>query len=70
MAEETNGSILLAPVPAGAVVIPHLADTRVSVSPAAGALAIAVSVVIGITFGVYPASRATALAPIDALRSE
>jgi putative ABC transport system permease protein len=33
-------------------------------------VALVVAVGIGVGFGVYPASRAARLAPIDALRSE
>ena len=40
----------------------------ISVPAALGAIVMAIG--IGIVFGVYPASRAARLAPIDALRSE
>lgn len=57
---------------AGAKVLPTLLSTTtpviVSVPVVIGAIAIAM--VIGLTFGVYPATRAARLAPIDALRTE
>ena len=54
----------------GAVVLPHVTDTRVILSLTASLAAIAMAIGIGVVFGVYPASRAARLAPIDALRSE
>ncbi len=54
----------------GAVILPRVADARVLLWPTSALAAIAVAVGIGVIFGVYPASRAARLTPIDALRSE
>jgi putative ABC transport system permease protein len=54
----------------GAIVLPHFISNGIAISPVAVVGAIAVAVGIGVVFGVYPATRAARLAPIDALRSE
>jgi putative ABC transport system permease protein len=54
----------------GAVILPHLISNAIAISPAAAVGAIAVAMLVGLVFGVYPASRAARLAPIDALRTE
>ncbi len=55
---------------AGAKVLPGLLDTTIVISPTAVLGSIVIAVGIGIVFGVYPATRAARMAPIDALRSE
>jgi putative ABC transport system permease protein len=54
----------------GSQVLPHFLNQPVTIPPVVGIGALGIALVIGIVAGVYPASRAARLAPIDALRSE
>ena len=54
----------------GVIYLPGLIGDPISTSPSAAVGALAVALAIGVLFGVYPASRAAALAPIDALRND
>jgi len=54
----------------GAQVLPHFMSQPVTIPAIATIGALGIALIIGIVAGVYPASRAARLAPIDALRSE
>ncbi len=54
----------------GALLMTRIANWNVSISPSAVIIAFAFSGLVGVLFGVWPARRAAALNPIDALRYE
>jgi putative ABC transport system permease protein len=66
----TGGLLGVAAGVGAALILPHFIGNPVVISVPWILIAIVVAVAIGLGFGVYPASRAAHLSPIDALRSE
>lgn len=66
----TGGALGVVLAALGTAFLPHAIGYPISMSAFASVGALLVAIAIGLVFGVYPASRAARLAPIDALRSE
>jgi putative ABC transport system permease protein len=66
----TGGVLGLSTGVVGALTLPHFLDQPVTVSATAAAVTLLISLGIGVTAGVYPATRAARMTPIDALRTE
>ena len=52
-----------------ALIISHLADWSLIVDPWSVTLSVALSLLVGVFFGSYPALRASMLDPVEAIRS-
>ena len=66
----TGGMLGLATGVVGALTLPHFLDQPVTISATAAAVTLLISLGIGVSAGVYPATRAARMTPIDALRTE
>jgi putative ABC transport system permease protein len=66
----TGGALGVLLAVLGSVSLPHAIGYPISLSMVASVGSLLIAIAIGLVFGVYPASRAARLAPIDALRSE